>query len=201
MRSKKELEVTLSRLGKVKKQDAKLEQYETPSDIAAEVLWSAFMNGDIKNKIIADLGCGNGVIGIGCLLLGAKKVFFLDSDSESILVTKKNLSDLELENHILLHQDIGSFNEKIDTVIQNPPFGVQNEHADRNFLIKAMEHSRKIYSFHKSESESFIKSLATEYNFKIANIMKFRFPLKKTQEFHTKKAHGVDVSCFILSKA
>ena len=176
----------------------RLEQYPTPSDIAAEVLWTAFMNNDIKNKIIADLGCGNGILGIGALLLGAKKVFFVDVDSEAILTTKKNLE--QLRNAIIIHQDVSLFNEQVDIVIQNPPFGVQNEHADRSFLIKAMEISRKVYSFHKIESEQFIMALAREHNFEKEQLLKFSFPLKKTQNFHTKTEYKVQVGCFILSK-
>ena len=199
MNSKKQLEVRLSKLKQLSSPKASLEQYQTSSDIAAEVLWTAYMNNDIKNKVIADLGCGNGMFGIGALLVGAKKVFFIDSDSDAILTTKANLSDLR--NHIILHVEISNFNEKVDTVIQNPPFGVQNEHADRMFLLKAMEVSRKIYSFHKIESESFISSLAKDNNFRLETIMRFKFPLKKTQHFHTKNTHNVDVGCFILKRA
>jgi len=198
MNSKKQLEVKLSKLKQLQSPRANLEQYQTSGSIAAEVLWTAYMNNDIKNKVIADLGCGNGILGIGALLLGAKKVFFIDSDSNAILTAKSNLSNLR--NHILLHIEISSFNEKVDTIIQNPPFGVQNEHADRVFLLKAMEVSRKIYSLHKIESESFISSLAKDNNFILETILTFKFPLKKTQHFHTKKLHNVDVGCFILKR-
>ncbi len=198
MKSKKDLEVLLSKLKQIDSPNIFLEQYPTPSNIAAEILWTAFMQGDIKNKIIADLGCGNGILGIGCLLLGAKKVFFLDNDSQSILITKKNILDLNLKNYILLHKDIKDFNEKVDLVIQNPPFGIQKEHADRIFLIKAMENSKKIYYFHKIESKSFIENLASNYNFNLNQIVNFKFPLKKTQDFHSKKVHTVEVSCFFL---
>ncbi len=198
MNSKQQLEVYLSKLKQIDSPQARLEQYITPSNIAAEVIWLAYMNGDIKNKTVADLGCGNGSIGIGCLLLRAKKVFFLDTDSRSILITKQNTKSLR--NAIILYQDISSFDQKVDTVIQNPPFGVQNEHADRAFLIKAMENSGKVYSFHKLESESFIRAIARDHNFKMDQILNFRFPLKKTQNFHTKAKHEVKVGCFVLSK-
>ena len=35
--------------------------------------------------------------------------------------------------------DINGFNEKVDTVIQNPPFGVKKEHADKIFLEKILQ--------------------------------------------------------------
>ena len=200
MKSKKQLEVALSKLTNIKSPKVDLEQYITPSDIASEVLWLAYMNNEIKNRVIADLGCGNGILGIGALLLGAKKVFFIDSDRNSLLIAKSNLANLNLKNAALSNINIPEYKEKVDLVIQNPPFGVQNTHSDRNFLIKAMENSNKVYSFHKLESENFIKALSRDYNFRIKSILKFKFPLKKTQEFHAKKVHYVDVGCFILEK-
>lgn len=200
MNSKKQLEIKLSKLTQLDSPDPNIEQYTIPSNIAAEVLWIAHMNNDIKNKVIADLGCGNGILGIGSLLLGARKVFLLDSESNAILTTKKNLRDLKLENYVILREYVENFDKKVDLVIQNPPFGVQIEHADRIFLIKAMENSRKIYSLHKLESKNFIEALARDNNFKIKDILTLEFPIKKTQKFHTKKQHTIKVSLFILEK-
>ncbi len=110
------------------------------------------------------------------------------------------MEGLDLKNYVLLHNDVKEFSESVDVVIQNPPFGVQEVHADRMFLIKAMENSKKIYSFHKIESQRFIEALADEYNFVLEEVLKFKFPLKKTQKFHTKNVHKVEVGCFILNK-
>lgn len=198
--SKKQLEVELSKLEQVKSPKVALEQYPTPSDIAAEVLWFAYMNNDIKDKIVADFGCGNGILGIGASLLGAKKIFFLDSDPSSLLVAKNNFYSLNLSNALFIREDVKNFKDKTDVVIQNPPFGVQNEHADKEFLKKAFEVSNKIYSFHKIESKSFIDALIRDTNFKLNAILKFNFPLKKTQDFHEKEKHIVQVGCFILQK-
>jgi len=200
MNSKRQLEVKLSKLKQLESPNPILEQYTTPSNLAAEFLWTAYMKGDIKNKVIADLGCGNGILGIGSLLLGARKVFLLDSESNSILTTKKNLTNLKLENYIILRQEIEDFDEDVDIVIQNPPFGVQRPHADRIFLIKAMENSRKVYSLHKLESRNFIEAIAKDNNFKIKNVLTLKFPIKKSQKFHTKTQHIVKVGLFILEK-
>ena len=136
--NKGQLAVTLSKLKTLEKPKVKYEQYQTDPEIAAEIVWFAFMNGDIKNKIVADFGSGNGVLGIAALLLGAKQVYFIDIDRDSILLTKQNLNSLNLKNYILLHQDISEFNKKIDTVLENPPFGVQAPYVDKPFLIKAI---------------------------------------------------------------
>jgi len=200
LNSKKQLEIRLSRLKPLKSLKINLEQYPTPPDIAAEVLWISYMNKEIKGKIVADLGCGNGIFGIGALLLGAQKVYFLDSEGNAIMTTKQNLSLLKLKNFILLREEVHVFTEKVDLIIENPPFGVQKLHADREFLLAAMHYAKKIYSFHKIESKNFITALAKDNNFKVQDILTFTFPLKKSQDFHTKEKYGVDVGCFILTK-
>ena len=75
---KKEIEIILSGLRTFDKQKLSLEQYQTESHIVADLLWHAFMQRDIEGKVVADFGCGNGVFGIGALLLAAEKVFFVD---------------------------------------------------------------------------------------------------------------------------
>ncbi|QQG38449.1 MAG: methyltransferase [Candidatus Woesearchaeota archaeon] len=205
MISKKQLEITLSKLKDFEKPNVSLEQYTTTPEIASEILNFALLNNDIKDKVIADLGCGNGILGIGSLLLGAKKVFFLDKDKDAIKLTKNNLKAIEKEFNIkfkksFLNKDVFEFNQKVDVVTQNPPFGVQKKHADKPFLEKALSISNKIYSIHKIESEKFIKELAQENNFKLEKIIPFTFPLKPIYRFHKEHRHRVYVGCFVLSK-
>lgn len=198
--NKKELAIQLSKLKQIEKPIAKLEQYQTESENAAEVLWFAFMNNDIQNKVVADLGCGNGILGIGALLLGAKEVYFVDVDNNSLLIAKHNINSLNLKNAVLIRSSVEDFDKKVDMVIQNPPFGVQKEHADKPFLEKAMQLAGTIYTFHKIESNDFINALIRDTNFKILKILKFQLPIKKTLPFHKEKAHLVDVGCWILKR-
>jgi len=72
MHTKSSLAIELSNLNVFSKAKVKLEQYPTDSEIAADVLWNAYMKDELKGKTIADLGCGTGILGIGALLLGAK---------------------------------------------------------------------------------------------------------------------------------
>lgn len=199
--NKGQLAITLSKLKTFSRPEASKEQYQTESEIAAEVIWFAFLNNDIKGKVIADLGCGNGILGIAALIFGAKKVFFVDIDNNTLVIAKENVNTLKLQNAIFLNQNITNFNEKVDVVLQNPPFGVQVPHADKPFLEKAMQVANTIYSFHKLESKDFINALAKDKKFKVKVILKFRFPLKKTQTFHKKKTHVINVGCWKLVKA
>lgn len=198
--NKKQLAIMLSKLKTFEKPKVKFEQYQTDPEIAAEIAWFAFMNNDIKDKIVADFGCGNGVLGIAALLLNARQVYFIDIDNDSILLTKQNLNSLKLQNYILLHQDISKFNKKIDTVLENPPFGIQVPYSDKPFLEKAMEVSNIIYSFHKIESRQFIETLASDHNFKVDFILPLKLPIKKTQKFHKKPVYPVNIGIWKLKR-
>ncbi len=203
MRSKKELAIILSKLKDFEVPDAKLEQYSTQSEIAADILWEAYMDGDIHNKVILDAACGQGIFGIGALLLGAKKVYFVDLDEKILKIAKENIKEIKkaynLGKSIFKQDDISNFKTKVDTVIQNPPFGVQKKHADKIFLQKAMEISEKIYSIHKIESEEFIKALSGENNFLLNKIIPLIFSIKQTQKYHRRPLYRFKAACFILS--
>ena len=87
--SKSGLAITLSKLKLFEKPNVKLEQYPTESEFAAEMLWFAFMKNEIPGKVIVDLGCGTGILGIGALIIGAEKVIFVDIDEKIIDVAKQ----------------------------------------------------------------------------------------------------------------
>lgn len=197
--NQKQLAMQLSKLVSVESKKVQLEQYPTDSEIAAEILWAAFMQGDIEDKSIADFGCGNGILGIGALLLGAKKAMLVDIDNKCINAANDNLKALKLKA-VLLNCDISKVQGRFDTVLQNPPFGTKTEHADKAFLLKAMESADVVYSFHKSSTESFVNAIAEDNGFKVVGKWLFKFPLKHSFEFHKKKVAYVDVGAYRLVK-
>lgn len=203
--NKKQLAVILSVLGRFSQPKVELEQYATDGEIAATVLWHAYMQGHIKDKIVADFGCGTGILGIGCLLLGAKKVIFVDCDEVAIAVLKKNLSMINETyefpgTYDVLYRDIDSIFTPVDTVIQNPPFGTKDKHADKVFLEKACSLAKMVYSFHKTNTAAFVQALARDYHFVVKEQFDFSFPLKKTMPQHIKTVEKIEVSCFYLVK-
>ncbi|MBS1266496.1 MAG: Ribosomal protein L11 methyltransferase [Candidatus Woesearchaeota archaeon] len=202
MFTKARLAIVLSKLDVFNNPKPHLEQYPTDSEIAASVLWNANMLGDVKDKIIADLGCGTGVLGLGALLLGAKQVFFVDSDSDAISICKENYEKIEfkLTNPHYYNEPILKFNKKVDVVIQNPPFGVQNKHADKPFLKKAFEIADIVYSLHKIESEGFIDKLSKDNGFRVTHVFKYSMPIKQTMDFHTHRIKRIRVGCWRLAK-
>ena len=202
---KRELALLLSQLESLPNQEAQLEQYQTEGDVAANFLWDVYMQGNIEVKEIADLGCGNGILGIGALLLGAKKVHFVDLDAKAIKIVKKNKQLIEKEigtklNATFTQKDVRNFKEIVDVVVQNPPFGVQTAHADKPFLLAAMKIAPLIYSFHKIESKQFIKALTKDHGFKVVKMTEIRFPLRKTQAYHKKKTYTVQVGIWQIER-
>lgn len=210
--TKSKLAIILSKLEQCKHQNIGLEQYQLPSERAAELLWGAYMKNELKGKKIADLGCGNGILGLGALLLGAKKAWFLEISESSMEICRKNLEKIneELidesgkslilgESEFLL-QNVEDFDEKVDVVLQNPPFGTKEKHADKMFLEKAFNCADVVYSIHKSSTRKFLEKFSAANRFKITEEKKFLFPLKKTRTYHVKKYYDVEVACYRFEK-
>ena len=172
--SKKGLEVLLSRLEGFEEPKVRVEQYSTDASIAAEVLWQAYMKGDI-GKVSVDLGCGTGILGIGLLVLGAGKVYFVDADQKVIDGARENLAKVKsgytLSGEVVFRcVDINDFEGVVDLVVQNPPFGTKVRHMDKVFLKKAFEVGKVVYSFHKSETKKFVESFSRDNNFIITEV-------------------------------
>ncbi len=126
--TKKQLAITLSRLEDFKEYNIKLEQYSTPSEICADMLWNAHLLGDIKGKVIADLASGPGFLGIGALLLGARKVYFVDVDKKAIEISVRNIIGLSLKcqkfsasSELVAESQSSSREQKISEHAQKPP--------------------------------------------------------------------------------
>ncbi len=200
MLTKSQLAIRLSMLKIFASPELASEQYPTDSEIAADILWNAYMKGDIERKVIADLGCGTGILGIGCLLLGAKKSYFVDKDEMCLATAAENLQELQLKNCELINSDISKLSLKADVVVQNPPFGTKRKHADRAFLIKAFDTAGVIYSIHKATSVSFIEELSRDNGFRVTNILRYSMPLKRSHAFHRRRIHRIEVACFRLER-
>ncbi|TAL52230.1 MAG: DNA methylase [Nanoarchaeota archaeon] len=204
--SQKELAVILSKLRTVPIPKVQAEQYQTPSNLAAEILWSAKMQGDIENKVVGDFGAGNGIIGIGASLLGAKAVYFVENDKDSLKTLKWNIEYVNkdvapLRNTRVLNSDVRRFEIPCEVIIQNPPFGTRQRHIDQIFLMSAFRIAPIVYSFHKKTTMSFVRKFSEENKFKIMNLFDFKFPLKNTMPHHKKKVELIDVICVRLVKA
>ena len=199
MPTKSSLAIALSKLKVFTQAKDALEQYPTDSEVAAELLWMAFMQCDIDGKVVADLGAGTGILGIGALLLGAKKVHFVENEPGALMLLKDNLKCVK-GGHEIHEKSLEEFNTEVDTVVENPPFGTRRRHADRFFLEKALSLAQVVYSLHKSSTKAFIVSEAARHGFMAAQMVDFSFPLKNSRLHHRRRVHRIEVTGFRFQK-
>ncbi len=193
MISKKELEIKVSKLKDYSAKRPGLEQYTTPSRIVSELVWFAYMNKDIYGKEVCDLGCGNGVLGISALLLGAKKVYFVDIDSRAISVVRDNCKELGLKNYELINKGIGNIVLESDVVLMNPPFGVQSRGVDTSFFHEAMNISPLIYAIYKKNGYEHVNEISKSRGYECELMKNMKMKLKKKFSYHTSEKAFTDI--------
>jgi putative methylase len=197
---KRDLERALSQIEAHPMPKAYLEQYTTPSNVAAETLYlSAYVNDDIIDKTVVELGCGTGRLAIGAALLGAKEVFGVDVDRAAVKVAQTNAEKMGVKDKThWIAADIDVVEGAFDTVLQNPPFGVQRKRADRRFIAKSLELSSTVYSFHKAgeSNREFIKRFIEEHGGKITTVFPLEMEIPRMFKFHTKKKKNIQVDLY-----
>jgi len=199
---KKQLEMILQKVPSYKKPIINLEQYQTPAEIASDILFIAYQFGDIENKTVLDLGCGTGIFSIGANILGAKKIIGVEIDENCLKVARKYAKENKMKI-TFINKDIKDIKFKCDTIITNPPFGAQksNKKADRKFIEKGFEIASVIYSLHLLKTISFIEKIVNLLKGEINFYKKYNFPIKYTYNFHEKKVLNYEVCLLrILTK-
>ena len=173
-----------------------LEQYATPADIAAPLLFSAYQLGDIEGKTVLDLGCGTGMLAIGAAMLGAASVVGLDSDPEALVVARENADHLGIKTSLSFEEATipegvtGSY----DTAVMNPPFGAHqgNRRADRPFLKAALGHADVVWAILNTGSmaffETYLKGRAT-----VTDAYAGTFVIPHTFAHHTRERVDIPV--------
>lgn len=170
----------------------RLEQYPTPANIAADLLWEALGAGDIEGKDVIDLGCGNGILAIGAMLLGARHAVGLDIDPEAIKVARQAAADTGV-NVEFFEADVSTAKGSFDTALMNPPFGAQTKHADRPFIEKALQVAHRTYSLHNDGTEPFVEKLVSSLGGVSLPVKRYKFEIPYAFEFHRKATESVSV--------
>ncbi|MCL2642157.1 MAG: METTL5 family protein [Candidatus Bathyarchaeota archaeon] len=199
-----------------------LEQYTTSEHIAAVMLYiAAYTNNDIVGKSVLDLGCGTGRLSLGAAFLGAKTVLGVDIDRTALKVAIANAKNTGLasSNVDWVNGDISVVNGCFDTVLQNPPFGVQTRNADRAFLVKALASGKMVYSLHnhpkidkrlidmlKSSGSGlfevqpsvFLKRFIEQHGGIVRTVYATLMSIPKMFDFHTKVRHDFVIDLYII---
>jgi putative methylase len=220
---KLELELLLSQIAPHPSPKPSLEQYTIPADVAATMLHiAAYSYGDIVGKTVLDLGCGTGRLALGAAFLGAKQVVGIDIDKDAVKVAFENSVRTNLKEKVQwITGDIDAIHGSFDTVLQNPPFGVQRRGADRKFLEKALESGKVVYSLHKcpEKDKVFIKKLKASKNSiapvppsfflerfiekhggKIKAVYAVIMTIPHMFSFHTKRKHEFVVDLYVIER-
>ena len=198
-----------------------LEQYTVSEQLAANMLYiAAYANDDIVGKSVLDLGCGTGRLALGASFLGAKEVVGIDIDRSAIKTASENSVKTDLDNVQWVLGDIAAIVGKFDTVLQNPPFGVQTREADRAFLVKALEVGNSIYSLHNHpevdkrlikqlkasqgflqvQASPFLERFIAQHGGTVTAVYAMLMTIPRMFDFHTKLKHDFVIDLYVIKK-
>lgn len=206
-RTKKELELLLSKLPKYSGQRRELEQYFTPPRLAAHIAWIAYLKGDVGDATIVDLGCGDGRLLASFLLMGGKRGVCVEIDEGLLAHAKRALSSLlpfadarvVFVNGDATRLEISS----ADIVVMNPPFGIyrRNRGADLAFLDAASRFARAIYSIHKynEKSRKLIEEVLGDRGFLVDGYEVHDFEIPMAFPSHRRKIYRIK-TMFIIAR-
>lgn len=195
-----ELERAISEVDPHPSPRAYLEQYTISPQVAAEMLHiAAYVYDDVVGKTVVELGCGTGRLAIGAALIGARETTGVDVDRVAVRVARRNAERMGVEERTRwVVADTEVLRGLFDTVLQNPPFGVQRRRADRKFLEKALELGRTVYSLHKGgeRNREFIKRFVDKHGGRIMDVFSMEMEIPRLFRFHTERKHTVKVDLY-----
>ncbi|MEF8813567.1 MAG: METTL5 family protein [Halovenus sp.] len=179
-----------------------LEQYRTPPELAAHLVHTADLQGDIEGKTVVDLGCGTGMLALGAALRGPETVVGLDIDPGPLGTARENERRIATTSGVSWVRadatDAPLCPDSPTTVIMNPPFGAQseNEHADRRFLQTTSRIADVSYSVHNADSAEFVESFAADNGGSVTHAFQAEFTLPRSFDFHGEEATSINVEVF-----
>ncbi|MBT0160280.1 methyltransferase domain-containing protein [Candidatus Bathyarchaeota archaeon A05DMB-2] len=219
---KLDLERFLSQIEPHPSPRASLEQYTISEVIAASMLYlAAYVNDDVVGKNVLDLGCGTGRLALGAAFLGARSVVGIDIDKVAIRSAWTTSKKFGFRGVQWIVGDISAVTGTFNTVLQNPPFGVQKRAADRKFLEKALEVGAKVYSLHNHPSTDkqlvkqlradkgcllqvapspFLERFVEKHGGSVEAVYALLMTIPRMFDFHMKAKHDFVVDLYILKR-
>jgi putative methylase len=197
---KNQLKKELSKVRDFEEPRISLEQYMTPPALAADVVFTAYMQEDIEGKKVADLGTGTGILAIGAALAGAEKVKAYEKDEEALSQAKENAEKLGMEEFIEFREaDIEEVEGKIDTVLMNPPFSVHSD-VGLSFWGKACDISDSVYGISPRGAREPIKDFVVNSSHEILGVEAYSIGLPPSYGFHTEESRETPVDLIVTGK-
>ena len=195
--------IELSKLKPHPLNSVELEQYATEGDLAAFWLLAIDQLDNLENKTVVDLGSGNGILGLGTVFLGAKRVLLVEADEDACLISKQNSEKINQQFSAqieTIHASIGSQELEVpkqtDIVVMNPPWGFQTEKADRALLELAFSlDATAIYVLHSSKAKH-VTAMAKDFGYEGEIVFETDFRLPPMYSHHSKKKSTTDARCW-----
>lgn len=198
----KHLAMNLSKLQPHPCTDVTLEQYATEGDLAAYWLLAVEELDGFEGKTVLDLGAGNGVLGLGALMLGAAKVVLVETDADAMDVLRQNVNGLgpALAQRAVVKQATLGIDEVategVDIVMMNPPWGVQKAKADRPFLETAFSSEASVIHLLHSDRAAHVVAMASDHGWHGEAVLRTEFRLPATYAHHAQRRGSTDVMCW-----
>lgn len=195
---KSELVRLLSGIEGFSQPDVELEQYVTPPELAADIIHTAYMQGDIEGKKLVDLGAGPGILAVGAALAGAD-VTAVEKASDALEVAEKNAEELGVADAIeFVEEDATEFEGSFGACLMNPPFSVHSN-TGLEFFRKAFSVADAVYSVAPRGARERIKELSGEYGHEVLGVEEYTISLGPTYGFHTEESRETPVD-FIITR-
>lgn len=179
-----------------------LEQYRTPPELAAHLVHTADLQGDIGGQTVLDLGCGTGMLALAAALRSPDAVVGIDIDAGPLSTARENERRVGAATPVAwVLGDITRAPlcpDRLTTVVTNPPFGAQagNEHADRRFLETTARISDVSYSIHNAGSADFVEAFAADAGGTVTHAFAAEFNMPRSFDFHQDDRRVIDVEVF-----
>ena len=197
------LAIQLSKLQEISSPNLNLEQYQTEGEIAARWLFDIQSFDDLKPGCrVVDLGCGNGILGIGAVLMGAGSAILVDSDEKSCEVSTRNVESLGISDSVkIVNLKIGEKDIEIreaDIVVSNPPWGTQKKASDRPFLEEIISIGTIAHLMHSSQA-THIRNFFNEFGWSSEEYGDLDFALPATYGHHSRMRGRTRASLWRIS--
>ena len=180
-----------------------LEQYTTGGDLAARWLSDIAAFGDLaEGCTVADLGAGNGVLGLGALAMGAGRAILVEADEAACNVAKSNAESTGFADSVeVIQATLGSDSVDLssaDVVISNPPWGRQTPKADRPFLEAVLSTGVPAHLLHSAEARH-IEPLFDDAGWTVERYGEADFALPAAYEHHARERGRTRAASWRLS--
>tara|TARA_B110000967_G_C18515503_1_gene378470 strand:- start:35 stop:598 length:564 start_codon:yes stop_codon:yes gene_type:complete len=127
---------------------------------------SKLLDINLEGSNILDLFSGVGSFGLECLSRGASSVEFVETHKEALIVLKKNIENLKMQNNsniieknIFQEKTLGLLKNKFDIIFLDPPYKEKRLPELLNKIIQLKLLKKKgiiIIHRHKKESDIFL---------------------------------------------